>query len=427
MVVMSLMCLPMVPIFVLLLLNLFISECALIVSIMKEIAEGLLVSVDLVEKFVKNPNDKSAKDISTLFAKISDENVDVNTEIRNSSNRKSSQNRKFEKDDDVTGLLTSGSEANETLEARLDRLNSENNRLNHKISELEERHNAIMIELFLATEKVKECQHVFIDNPGIINDGKWLGYPNYKNCKYATNCSNEDLKDVPKVVISTNDMNEYFHENQKLNYNKKKSEEKRPEEVKSLVISDKRKRNVEMKPEGNIENDTMNDEGMKNNEDRQERNDNEEMMTSSDMSQFNEEDALPFSVQQDESNNYENISLKSAPPISVASSLFVNYKMMLLTIPERLLSSDVTAMKEWARRQFSIEHAQDATEILRELDRRLIISASNLSVLHSFFESIIRFDLIYIIDGYLTGDYSVFKNAQQMKTSTRKSWNKIKL
>ncbi|XP_046851716.1 uncharacterized protein LOC124445039 isoform X2 [Xenia sp. Carnegie-2017] len=174
-------------------------------------------------------------------------------------------------------------------------------------------------------------------------------------------------------------------------------------------MSDNRKRNVKMKPEGNIENDTINDEGMRNVEDGQERNDNEEMMRSSDMSPFNEEEVLPFSGQQDESNTCENISLKSAPPISVASSLFVNYKMMLLTIPERLLSSDVTAMKEWARRQFSIEHAQDATEILHQLDRRLIISASNLSVLHSFFESIIRFDLIHIIDGYLAGDYSVFE------------------
>ena len=75
----------------------YMYKCIHIVSIMKEIAAGLLLSVDIVEKFLKNPNDKSAKDISTLFDEISDENVDVNSEIRNSSNSKSSRNKNLKK------------------------------------------------------------------------------------------------------------------------------------------------------------------------------------------------------------------------------------------------------------------------------------------------------------------------------------------
>jgi hypothetical protein len=124
-----------------------------------------------------------------------------------------------------------------------------------------------------------------------------------------------------------------------------------------------------------------------------------------DSSQFR---TLPFSVQQQDSG-MEKISLDSTPPMSVATTLYNNYKLLLLTLAQRLLASDVVMLKDWAAQNFSIENPQNATDVLFQLDEKRVINASDLSQLSDFFESIMRFDLVYVIDAFLLGDYDLLR------------------
>ena len=94
---------------------------------------------------------------------------------------------------------------------------------------------------------------------------------------------------------------------------------------------------------------------------------------------------LSFSVQQDYSNGRECISLSNVPPTSVATMLYNNYKLLLLSLGQRFLFSDVVKLKEWVTKKFSIENAQNGTDVLFQLDMKGIINASNLSPLRDFF------------------------------------------
>jgi uncharacterized small protein (DUF1192 family) len=123
---------------------------------------------------------------------------------------------------------------------------------------------------------------------------------------------------------------------------------------------------------------------------------------------------LSLSVQQDDSGT-EYISLGNVPPTSVATTLYNNYKLLLLSLSQRLLSSDVVKLKNWARQNFSINNPQNATDILFQLDQKAVINASDLSQLCHFFESIVRIDLVYIIDAFLLGDYSKLRQTSAIK------------
>ncbi len=124
---------------------------------------------------------------------------------------------------------------------------------------------------------------------------------------------------------------------------------------------------------------------------------------------------LSFSVQQDDSGS-ESISLSNVPPTSVATTLYNNYKLLLLYLAQSLLSSDVVKLKDWAAQNFSINNQQNATNVLFQLDQKGIINASDLSQLSDFFESIIRFDFVHIIDGFLLGDYSLLRQNQASRS-----------
>ena len=126
--------------------------------------------------------------------------------------------------------------------------------------------------------------------------------------------------------------------------------------------------------------------------------------------------ALSFSVQQDYSNDTEYISLDHhMPPQSVATLLYTNYKLLLVSQSQLLLFSDVMKLKDWAALNFSIENIQNPTDVLLQLDKKGVINASDLSVLRNFFESIVRFDLVYIIDEFLLGDYTLLHKISVMK------------
>ena len=124
---------------------------------------------------------------------------------------------------------------------------------------------------------------------------------------------------------------------------------------------------------------------------------------------------LSFSVQQDDSNGREFISLGNIPPASVATTVYNNYKLLLLSLVQSLLSSEVVKLKDWAAQNFST-NSQNATDVLLQLDQKGIINASDLSQLRDFFESIVRIDLVHIIDEFLLGDYSLLRQTSALKT-----------
>ncbi len=125
-------------------------------------------------------------------------------------------------------------------------------------------------------------------------------------------------------------------------------------------------------------------------------------------------EVLSFPIQQDDSGR-ESVSLGNVPPTSVATTLYNNYKLLLLFFAQRLLSSEVVMLKDWAAQNFSINNPQNATDVFFQLDQKGVINASDLTPLCKFFESIIRFDLMYIIDAFLLGDYSLLRQSPAYK------------
>ena len=130
---------------------------------------------------------------------------------------------------------------------------------------------------------------------------------------------------------------------------------------------------------------------------------------------------LSLSVQQDSSEE-EYISLSNIPPFSVATTLYNNYKLLLMFIAQNLLSSDVTKLRNWAGQKFSITNPENATDILFQLDEKGLINASDLIQIRDFFQSITRIDLVYVIDAFLLGDYSLLR---QNPVPKRKSENRL--
>ena len=87
------------------------------------------------------------------------------------------------------------------------------------------------------------------------------------------------------------------------------------------------------------------------------------------------------------------------------------YKTLLLTIAKLLLPHDVKKLKSWAEKKLSVANCQNATDVLYQFDRVGFISASNLGHLRDFFESILRIDVVCILDGFMVGDYSFLRTA----------------
>ena len=117
---------------------------------------------------------------------------------------------------------------------------------------------------------------------------------------------------------------------------------------------------------------------------------------------------LSLSIQQHHSETYY-LLLGNTQPALLGTTLYSNYKLLLLTLAQRLLSSEVGMLNDWAAENFSIVDPQNPTDTLRQLDEKQVINAADLSQLSDFFESIVRFDLVYIIDAFLLGDYSLLR------------------
>ena len=91
---------------------------------------------------------------------------------------------------------------------------------------------------------------------------------------------------------------------------------------------------------------------------------------------------------------------------SVATFTDDLYKILLQFIPKHLNSLEAEELKIWANQQFSITNTENVTDILFELNQKGAINASDLKHLSGFFNSILRLDLVLIIDGTAVGDYS---------------------
>ena len=125
-------------------------------------------------------------------------------------------------------------------------------------------------------------------------------------------------------------------------------------------------------------------------------------------------------VVREESSNREAVSLTYVPSTAVEKSIYNNYKLLLLVISDMLLSGEIEKFKDWARDMYDMDLSSHVYEGFLELDRKGIISASDLTNLRLFFETMSRIDLVHLIDCFLQGD---FTNLQRSVTSRIKNNN----
>ena len=119
--------------------------------------------------------------------------------------------------------------------------------------------------------------------------------------------------------------------------------------------------------------------------------------------------------QETQSTEKEKISLSNVPPTSEATTMYNNYKLLLLSAGRILLSSDVAKLMSWATQNFPVVNPENATHVLFQLDEIGVINATDLSQLRHFFESIVRFDLVHIIDEFLIGNYAPLRQIPASK------------
>ena len=118
---------------------------------------------------------------------------------------------------------------------------------------------------------------------------------------------------------------------------------------------------------------------------------------------------MPLSVQVEDRSNVEPISLINMPSCSIAAQVYNAYKLLLSTISNLLLSSDIIKIRKWATENFEVQNNCSLTEMFSQLDHKGAINAFDLGQLRAFFESIGRFDLVYLIDEFSSDDYDKFK------------------
>ncbi len=108
-------------------------------------------------------------------------------------------------------------------------------------------------------------------------------------------------------------------------------------------------------------------------------------------------------------------NLTQVPTNDIERQLHNNYKQLLLYISENLLHDHKVEFGNWAESNFSVKTSPCAYQILVELDKKGVISSSNLAVLRDFFEGITRIDLVLIIESFLAGDYSLLRSIQSTR------------
>ena len=116
-------------------------------------------------------------------------------------------------------------------------------------------------------------------------------------------------------------------------------------------------------------------------------------------------DSPPFPTEVHERSNAQPLGLINEPSSPVNAHVYNVYRLLLLTISDRLLYSDIIKLKEWSNEKFSSDSNLSPAKVILQLDQKGAINASDLGQLRVFFESITRFDLVYLIDEFYNGDY----------------------
>ena len=115
---------------------------------------------------------------------------------------------------------------------------------------------------------------------------------------------------------------------------------------------------------------------------------------------------LSFPIQVNQLGEKESINLTDEPTSSITANVRNNYKLLLITVADSLLAGNSEKLREWANDHYSIEPNASATEVIFELDKKGVINAFDLSELRAFLESIVRHDLVFLIDEFCAGDYT---------------------
>ena len=105
----------------------------------------------------------------------------------------------------------------------------------------------------------------------------------------------------------------------------------------------------------------------------------------------------------------ETASLADIPHTAVDGVIYNNYTLLLLRISGELLNDDVLKLYRWVETEFEIDTSGGVNATLLELDRKKIISITDLSRLKKFFEDNMRYDFVYLIDCFLCGEYQQLK------------------
>ncbi|CAB4017938.1 RING finger and CHY zinc finger domain-containing 1 [Paramuricea clavata] len=136
-------------------------------------------------------------------------------------------------------------------------------------------------------------------------------------------------------------------------------------------------------------------------------------------------DSTPFPTEVHERSNAESLGLINETSSSVSGHVYNAYKLLLLTISGRLLYSDIIKLKEWAKEKFSVESNLSPAKLILQLDQKGAINASDLGQLRVFFESITRFDLVYLIDEFYNGDYDKLRKLINQHKSINNSRERV--
>ena len=122
-------------------------------------------------------------------------------------------------------------------------------------------------------------------------------------------------------------------------------------------------------------------------------------------------------------NRHGQLPWVDIPHDDVDGNIYNNYKLLLLRISHDLLAEDVLKLKRWVESEFQIDTSGSVNAIFLELDRKKIITMTDLSRLKKFSEDNLRYDFVYHIDSYLLGEYSQLKIPKPSERSFSRGGN----
>ena len=136
-------------------------------------------------------------------------------------------------------------------------------------------------------------------------------------------------------------------------------------------------------------------------------------------------DSTRFPIEVEERSNAEPLGLINEPSSSVSSHVYNVYRLLLITISDRLPNSDIIKLKEWADEKFSVDTNLSAEKVILQLDQKSAINLLDLSPLRAFLVSISRYDLVYLIDEFYNGDYAKLKQLIKQHESRNNIYERV--